>query len=977
MYFCCYGTEGKLLPKIVNRLRDNTKMTTYLSPLAVWSLAFGCAVGWGAFVMPGTVFLPGAGPLGSVIGMVIGALIMIVIGVNYSKLISRFPGPGGSYTYAAKVIGNDHGFICAWMLLLAYSAIIWSNATALSIILRSLFGDMFCFGYLYEIAGYKVYFGEIMLSFAFLTVSMLICAFNKIITKYFQIVMAAFLFIAVVACFIAVVIHRGGLSGIEPLFHQGSSPVVQIGGIVILASWAFCGFESISHSSGEFKFSPKKSLPIIIVAIATTAIAYSLLILCASMAVPDGFSGWSDYIKSLTSFEGIKQIPTFFAAEQAMGSAGVTLLGIAAICGIGTGILGSMIALSRLMYSMADDGILPKVFLKRNKGGVPWFSVAFIAAVAVFAPLLGRPAIGWVVDIITPCIIIVYAYISICSLKLGWQEKKKGQIILGFIGFAFSIAIAVYSLFPDINDSGKFSAPSMFMLSVWSILGILAFRMVMKYDKSRRYGKSQIVLVILFLLIMVVSITWIHQTTIDESSATASEIKTHYSELAEEKGVTFNEELKDNYITQRVNEMASATRKRIYVQDAMILCALGILFSIFGIAKKREKESEAERLAAEEKSRAKTMFLSNMSHDIRTPLNAVTGYTALALEEENLPDNVRDYLEKIDSSGKHLLTLINDILDMTRIESGKVELNTEPSDWFEIIDETVGLFDITIESRELDFTVDYSTVKDRYVICDKNRLSRILLNLLSNAFKFTPPGGKIDVVLKQNGAENGKGNYEFSVADTGIGMSPEFAEKLFVAFERERTQTVSKVQGTGLGMSIAKTLIDLMGGSITVETEQNKGTKFTVCLQLPITDEAKVTKPKSKEDKSVELSGKKILLVEDNPINREIASEILTRGGFEVECAENGKEAVDVIDESEPDRYGAILMDIQMPVMNGYEAAKAIRSMEGEKSQIPIIALTANTFDEDKAEALKSGMNGHVAKPFEPAELFAAIEEVL
>ena len=280
-------------------------------------------------------------------------------------------------------------------------------------------------------------------------------------------------------------------------------------------------------------------------------------------------------------------------------------------------------------------------------------------------------------------------------------------------------------------------------------------------------------------------------------------------------------------------------------------------------------------------------------------------------------------------------------------------------------------------TKKMNCSVDYSTVTDRYVICDKNRISRILLNLLSNAFKFTPTGGKIDVVLRQNGVENGIGSYEFSVADTGIGMSPEFVDQLFVAFERERTQTVSKVQGTGLGMTITKTLVDLMGGSITVETEQNKGTKITVSLQLPLTGEQSVKKPKSQEQNLSEFNGKRVLLAEDNAINREIASEILTRGGFEVECAENGKEAVEMIGDSESGRYSAILMDIQMPVMNGYEAAKSIRSMDGEKSDIPIIALTANTFENDKADALEAGMNAHIAKPIEPAELFAAIAEVI
>ena len=965
------------MSKIFNKLREDPHMIKYLSPMGAWALAFGCAVGWGAFIMPGTTFLPVAGPLGSVIGLGLGALIMMLIAVNFSKVITRYPGPGGSYTYASKVLGNDHGFVCAWMLLLAYTAVLWANATALSLIVRYVIGDIFCFGFSYEVAGYTVYLGEVLLSFAILLLATLICVFSKRTANWVQIILALALFILIAVCFIAVVIHRGGLSGIEPPFKQGSSPAWQVLGILMLAPWAFIGFESISHSSGEFKFSPKKSLPIMIGAIVAAALAYIMLVLCASMAVPDGYTGWSDYIRSLSIQSGINQLPTFFAAKQAMGDTGVMLLGIAAFCGIATGVIGNMIAVSRLMFSMTDDGILPKVFKKRNKSGIPWVAILCVAGASAVIPLFGRTAIGWIVDITTVCALIVYGYVSICSLKLGMKEKKRFQAALGIIGAVLSFVFAAYFLFPDISASGKISATSIFILIIWSILGILAFRMVIRYDKSRRFGNSQIVLAVLFLMIFAVSITWIHQNTVEQSISSANDINSHYSELAERNGVEWDYDSDGSFVHRRINEMISAVRKSIYIQDGLILCAIVFMFSILAIVNKREKESEAERLAAEEKSRAKTAFLSNMSHDIRTPLNAVTGYTALALEEENLPDNIRDYLEKIDYSGKHLLSLINDILDMTRIESGKVELNTEPSDWFEIIDKTVGMFAVKMDSKNLDYTVDYSAVKDRYVICDKNRISRILLNMVSNAFKFTPSGGKIEIILKQNGVENGNGNYEFSVEDTGIGMSPEFLEQIFVAFERERTQTVSKVQGTGLGMTIAKTLVDMMGGTISVVSEQNKGTKVTVNVQLPITSESNVKKPKSKEENLSEFSGKRILLVEDNPINREIASEILSRGGFVVDCADNGKAAVEIIELSEPDKYSAILMDIQMPVMNGHEATKAIRSMDGEKSKLPIIALTANTFETDKAEAMDAGMNAHIAKPIEPAELFAALDEVI
>ena len=363
-----------------------------------------------------------------------------------------------------------------------------------------------------------------------------------------------------------------------------------------------------------------------------------------------------------------------------------------------------------------------------------------------------------------------------------------------------------------------------------------------------------------------------------------------------------------------------------------------------------------------------------MSHDIRTPMNAIMGYTALALNEE-LPDNVRGYLEKINTSGRHLLALINDILDMSRIESGKMELEPVPDDLAEILDEVRDMFAMQMEGKKLAFTVDYARITDRYVVVDRNRLNRILLNLISNALKFTPSGGSVTVTLAQTGTAEGKGSYELRVADTGIGMSKEFAAHIFDAFERERTETVSKIQGTGLGMSITKNLVELMGGTVTLQTEKDKGTEFLLRLQFPLASGDEVEK-REKENETAEqtdFSGKKLLLAEDNPINSEIAKMILTHEGFEVDVAENGKIAVEMMEAAAEGEYCVVLMDMQMPVMNGLEASRAIRAMAGKKGRTPIIAMTANTFEEDRQKTREAGMNAHLGKPFQPAELLAVI----
>jgi CheY-like chemotaxis protein len=280
------------------------------------------------------------------------------------------------------------------------------------------------------------------------------------------------------------------------------------------------------------------------------------------------------------------------------------------------------------------------------------------------------------------------------------------------------------------------------------------------------------------------------------------------------------------------------------------------------------------------------------------------------------------------------------------------------------------MFATQMEGKRIAFTSDASQVHDDWVLCDKNRLNRVLLNLLSNAYKFTPEGGEVSVRLLQVGdAQDGRASYELRVRDTGIGMTPEFAERIFEAFERERTSTVSGIEGTGLGMAITKAIVDLMGGTIQIITAPGEGTEFIVTLSLELADES-LRETEEQQDAlaaaQADFSGKRILLVEDNAINLEIARLILEEAGFELECATNGKEALDMVSQAEPGHYDAVLTDVQMPVMDGYEEARAIRALpDPQRANVPIFAVTANAFAEDVAAAEAAGMNGHLAKPLD------------
>lgn len=421
----------------------------------------------------------------------------------------------------------------------------------------------------------------------------------------------------------------------------------------------------------------------------------------------------------------------------------------------------------------------------------------------------------------------------------------------------------------------------------------------------------------------------------------------------------------------------------IAMGTAVVLVALLAMRSRQSAAQAKLDQQHQEELnealtMAESANRAKTTFLNNMSHDIRTPMNAIIGFTNLAAKHIENTEQVRGYLEKINQSSSHLLSLINDVLDMSRIESGKVIIEEKPENLADILQNVRNIIQTDIHSKQLDLYIDAVNVTDENVYCDRLRLNQILLNLLSNAMKFTPAGGSISLRLTEKESRRpGWGDYELRVKDTGIGMSQEFAATIFEPFTRERTATVSGIQGTGLGMSITKNLVDMMKGTIAVQSEKDKGTEFIISLSFRLCDEA-LKKEIPAEEEVVSFQGRRLLLVEDNELNREIATEILLEWGFQIETAENGQEAVEAVRASAPGYFDAVLMDVQMPVMDGYEATRAIRKLDNpDLSKILIIAMTANAFEEDKQNALDAGMDAHVGKPIDIPTLLKTLRQFL
>ncbi len=403
-------------------------------------------------------------------------------------------------------------------------------------------------------------------------------------------------------------------------------------------------------------------------------------------------------------------------------------------------------------------------------------------------------------------------------------------------------------------------------------------------------------------------------------------------------------------------------------------------FGFRDINKLIEEEQKQKRIledaltAAEQANQSKTKFLFNMSHDIRTPMNAILGFSAMAKKYINDKEKVLDSLTKVEIAGEHLLRLINDVLDMARIESGKVALDPQPCHIPTLMKNAQAIFGQEMKKKDIDFTA-VCEIENEIAFFDQLRIAQIELNLISNALKYTPNGGKVVYRVTQVGkAENGYATYRISVKDTGIGMSKEFVQKVFEAFERERTSTVDKIQGTGLGLAIVKALVEQMGGTITCESELGVGTEFIITLSFRIGEEKDLMQEFIHVDTEKDFTGKHILLVEDNELNREIAHDILTEYGFVVDTAEDGIIAVDKVAQSEAGYYDLILMDIQMPNMDGYEASKRIRALEHpELANIPIIAMTANAFEEDRRNAIEAGMNAHVGKPIDLEKLFSTV----
>ena len=427
---------------------SSSGLARYLTPLGAFALSFGVCIGWGSFVMPGTSFLPAAGPLGTLLGFIIGIFVMLIIICNYHYLMNKYPDCGGTFTYAKKVFGYDHGFLSAWFLVLTYGAILWANDTAIPLVCR-LLGDSLKFGFLYSIGDYKIFFGEVLISIIFLFIFGAICAFRKDIAIKIQNVTAFGMFLGLLICFIAIIMkHSNSSFSFEPYFIPNRNILYQIFSMAMVTPWAFVGLESISHSSEEFKFSTNKSFQIMLIALILGAISYIFVAIASVSIIPEKYTNWLMYISDLDNISGKASLPILYAAENSLGTFGISLFFITACCGIITGMIGCYTAASRLLYSMAKDGLLPAFLGKLNSKQIPQNAILFIAVVSIVIPFCQRTAIGWIVDLTTFGAALAFAYASACAYKTAKDENNNKIKIYGILGLIISAIFTIYLLIP-------------------------------------------------------------------------------------------------------------------------------------------------------------------------------------------------------------------------------------------------------------------------------------------------------------------------------------------------------------------------------------------------------------------------------------------------------------------------------------------------------------------------------------------------
>ena len=960
----------------------------YLSPLGVIALSFGYAVGWGSFVLPGTMFLPNAGPAGTIIGLLIGAAAVAVLAFNYHKMTVGVQGSGGVYGFITHTFGPNHGFLVGWFLFLTYVAIMWGNATALVLLARCLFGNALQFGFHYTMAGFDVYFGEVLLSLGAIVFCGCICLLRKRFAIRLHMFFAFLLAAGVVICFIAALLgHKRGAAAMGPAFAPGTPAWIQILRILAIVPWAFVGFEAVVQSSSEFAFPLKRTFSLLLAAILASALMYILLALLPLLALPEGFSNWQEYIAALPELEGIAAMPVFSAAKKALGPLGVAVIGGSMLSAQLTALFATYIAVSRLMRAMAEDGMIPKWLGRCNGEGTPVNAILTMMCVSIPVLFLGRTVIGWSVDLSNLGAAIAYGYVSAAVLARLRKEENGGrwpEKAAGVFGLVMSLLFSLLMLVPNFLSGSSLSTESYLLLSLWCFAGFLLYRPIFLMDSQGRLGHSTIVWITVLIVIFFSSLMWFRLAVCDSAEyAFGRLVGQTVSAEAAQKGIA------------HVN---SDMLLKSMVELCILVSSLAVILNLFAILRTREKNLIVEKLKAEESaSKAKSYFFSTISHDIRTPLNAIIGYSQMLRMDSSKEEEREQALSSILAGGNSLLRLIDDAIDFSKLEDGKLEFDLKPVDFPGLLLKFTDSFRRTTPNHTVEFRCRSGEMPA--VLTDRKRIRQMLFYLMDNAAKFTRQGFVELRASFDRAADADAGTLRFEVEDTGCGISAEDLERISSPYVQVEAKQ-ARHGGTGLGLTVCRKLAEAMGGELSIASSPGKGSTFTVTLfDVKVSDDAPAADeeeppaapgpvmeqvpppapapaapaaegksaaapapaaPATEEKPAPPPAPKRFLIVDDQKVNLIVLKTMLKKlGQSDVVTAEDGQKAFDILTAAETP-FDFVLTDMWMPVMDGEGLVRAIRA-EGRFASLPVHVVTADTEMPGKFREL--GFDGILLKP--------------
>ncbi len=568
-------------------------LTPYLSPLAVWALSVGTAIGWGSLIVTSRTYLSLAGPAGSILGLLVGFAMMLLVANHYHFLANRYPGTGGMYNYVKYIFGYDRAFLVAWFLFLVYISMFWANATSIPLFARYFLRDAFGFGYLYTIFGYEVYLGEALVTLMVIMLVALLCIKSKTATAHCMEVLTLLFTIGITVCFAAAMIgHRGTDMTMNPAFIPDSSALRQVAHIAFVSPWAFIGFESVSHSAAEYRFKHKNMFRVLVISLVVITALYIFVILLSISAYPEGCANWLDYIRRLDEFEGIAGLPAFYAAHYYLGSTGVYILIASLLALVLTSLIGTLRAISRLCYAVAQDGILPERFAQLSDKQIPVNTILLVVAVSLPIPFLGRTTIGWVVDTCTIGATVIYGFASVAVFKAAKQEGIRKDQILGGVCMVILVVFLLFLLFPGVFANNAIETETYVLMTGWCILGLLFFHSVIQKDHARNFGKAIIVWVALLAFIVMMAMTLAERVNESQKDAVVADIYSYMTGTADEETMAMD---KETFLALQSERLHDADNVSVLVIAGLFTLSLGVLIVNYSSMRKWERKAAEER----------------------------------------------------------------------------------------------------------------------------------------------------------------------------------------------------------------------------------------------------------------------------------------------------------------------------------------------------------------------------------------------